>query len=251
MGSLSTTSSENHAQHLHNVTFSADGFRLSGTLHLPGTQNPPVVIGSHGLVATSDSPKQIALAQRCTASGIAYFRFDHRGCGASQGVFDRVTSLEARCSDLLCAIECVRGEMGLGGPIGLFGSSMGGAVCIAACSKIDPACLAIYAAPVRSRTLTRPGAGASASNPAQPPGRRRGWSFDLAPKLSDLHHILVIHGDADKVVPFADAEEIYTHAGEPKKLIVQPVGDHPMSHVPHQQRFVRDVVDWFRAWLFA
>jgi predicted acyl esterase len=83
------------------ITFLSDGFKLYGTLHLPPAERPPVVIGSHGLLSSSSSPKQIALARACTAAGIAYFRFDHRGRGKSEGVFKEVTSLKARCTDLL------------------------------------------------------------------------------------------------------------------------------------------------------
>ncbi len=82
------------------ISFHSDGLILKGTLHLPTVDHPPVVIGSHGLYSNQDSPKQIALARACNTLGMAYFRFDHRGCGSSQGEFDPVTSLAARCTDL-------------------------------------------------------------------------------------------------------------------------------------------------------
>ncbi|MBR9980379.1 MAG: damage-inducible protein CinA, partial [Desulfatitalea sp.] len=59
----------------------SDGHRLTGTLHLPDVERPPVVIGCHGLLADRRSPKQIALASALGRLGIAYLRFDHRGCG--------------------------------------------------------------------------------------------------------------------------------------------------------------------------
>lgn len=76
------------------IQFAADGFRLKGTLHLPAADNPPVVIGCHGLLSDRSSPKQIALAEACNALGLAFFRFDHRGCGESTGRLEAVTSLE-------------------------------------------------------------------------------------------------------------------------------------------------------------
>ena len=102
------------------ITFLSDGFELHGTLHLPAAERPPVVIGSHGLLSSSSSPKQIALARACTAAGIAYFRFDHRGRGKSEGVFKKVTSIEARCADLLCAIKCIQSRADTGSKLGLF-----------------------------------------------------------------------------------------------------------------------------------
>ena len=67
------------------LSFSSDGFRLSGTLHLPGMPLPPIVVGSHGLLSSGSSPKQIELARQCSENGMAFFRFDHRGCGHSDG----------------------------------------------------------------------------------------------------------------------------------------------------------------------
>jgi alpha-beta hydrolase superfamily lysophospholipase len=113
-----------------NITFSSNGFTLKGTLHLPDAEHPPVVIGSHGLFSSGSSPKQIALAKRCNACGIAFFRFDHRGCGQSQGIFQEVTTLEARCNDMISAIKTIQNRNDTGNRIGLFGSSMGGAVCL-------------------------------------------------------------------------------------------------------------------------
>jgi alpha-beta hydrolase superfamily lysophospholipase len=69
------------------IMFSSDGLCLRGTLHRPSCDLPPVVIGSHGLLSSRRSPKQIALANRCCRYGMAFFRFDHRGVGDSQGPF--------------------------------------------------------------------------------------------------------------------------------------------------------------------
>ena len=85
------------------------------------------------------SPKQIALAEACTAQGMAYFRLDHRGCGESAGRLEEVTSLEARVNDVLQALRVIESRPDLGKRIGLFGSSMGGAVClqVATCRKVE------------------------------------------------------------------------------------------------------------------
>ena len=89
------------------ITFLSGGFRLKGVLHLPSAENPPLVIGSHGLESSGDSPKQIALAEKCNKAGIAFFRFDHSGCGNSEGNFPEVTSLESRREDLISAYKTV------------------------------------------------------------------------------------------------------------------------------------------------
>ena len=230
----------------HKILFSIDGFRLTGTLHMPLRKKPPVVIGSHGLLADSNSPKQIALAKRCTASGIAYFRFDHRGCGQSEGIFHEVTSLEARCSDLLAAIETIKARNDTSDQIGLFGSSMGGATCIAAAGKFEVAATVIFAAPVRSRKIISPSVESSSDLSTPSPADTKSF-FDLSDRISIVHNILIIHGDQDHVVPVSNALELYKKAGKPKKLIVQKGGDHRMSRPSDQKRFIHDAVRWFRA----
>jgi alpha-beta hydrolase superfamily lysophospholipase len=96
------------------IAFLSDDLLLQGTLHLPAAPRPPLVIGCHGLHSNKDSPKQIALARACNRLGLAYFRFDHRGCGRSQGEFEKVTSLSARCRDLRNALDTVRNRAEIG-----------------------------------------------------------------------------------------------------------------------------------------
>ncbi len=231
----------------HKILFSADGFRLTGTLHMPLHKKPPVVIGSHGFLADSNSPKQIVLAKRCTASGIAYFRFDHRGCGQSEGIFNEVTSLEARRSDLLAAIETIKARNDTSDQIGLFGSSMGGATCIAAASKTKVASIVIFAAPLRSRKIISPSFESPISDVSTSSYCGVKSFFDLSDIVSTVHNILIIHGDQDNVVPVSNAWEIHEKAGKPKKLIVQKGGDHRMSRKSDQKRFIHDAVRWFQA----
>jgi len=138
------------------ISFLSDNLLLRGILHLPAVEKGPIVIGSHGLLSSVNSPKQIALARRCNDFGIAFFRFDHRGCGKSEGVFKEVTSLDARCTDILSAIETIRSQGYIGSRIGLFGSSMGGAACISAACTIKIDSMVVNAAPLRSRMIKRP-----------------------------------------------------------------------------------------------
>jgi alpha-beta hydrolase superfamily lysophospholipase len=231
---------------IQRIAFSSDGLLLKGTLHLPAKSHPPVVFGSHGLFSTSNSPKQIELAKKCNANGLAYFRFDHRGCGESEGVFEKDTSLDARCADLLNAVETVLTRNDTGKRIGLFGSSMGGAVCISLANAVKIEAMVTFAAPVRSRGINKTIENSDDSNNSYPLFDGKNLQFDLSDKLSNLHNILVFHGDEDRVVPPSNAREIYTKAGNPKKLIMQKGGDHPMNDVKHQEHFIRKAAFWFR-----
>jgi len=234
---------------LKNISFLSDSYTLKGTLHLPCVDKPPVVIGSHGLFSTGDSPKQIELARKCNDLKIAFFRFDHRGCGSSDGVFNEVTSLEARCKDLTCAIETICARDDIGEKIGLFGSSFGGAACISVASELKIDALVTIAAPVSSRWIMDAveKAGDNTHSDLLSKGHLK---FDISEKLEKINHILLFHGDKDTVVPFGHSKIIYEKAGFPKKRIMQKNGDHNMSIKEHQQRFVKEASAWFQAAFF-
>ena len=228
------------------IIFSSDGFILSGRLHLPLVDKPPVVIGSHGLFSSSNSPKQIELAKQCTESGIAFFRFDHRGCGQSSGAFNDVTSLDARCNDLMSAIKTIQKRDDIGNKIGLFGSSMGGAVCISVASDIHVDSLVTVAAPVFGHTIIDSMEKSNKSNRLTTTLAKKNHHSDITDKLSSLHHILIFHGDSDELIPPLNAQKLYEEAGEPKKLIMQHGGDHRMRNREHQKAFIKEAVDWFK-----
>ena len=230
---------------IEEIIFSSDEFLLKGYLHLPPLNSPPFVIGCHGLFSDKNSPKQIELAQHCNQLNIAYFRFDHRGCGESKAPFETVTSLDARCTDLSAAANMLKARDDLGDQMGLFGSSMGGAVCLAAARMIQANSVISWAAPIRSADLVQKHAdptGGSATPFKKKP-------FDISNQLAGLRNILIFHGDADETVPLPQAEEIYERVFEPKKLVILPYSDHRMSNPADQQAFLREALLWFQAFL--
>jgi len=227
------------------ITFRSGGYRLSGTLHLPDVPRPPVVIGSHGLFGTAASAKQTALAAACLSVGMGYLRFDHRGCGHSEGDFEKVTTLDGRVQDLLAAADMIGNRPDTGDQVGYFGSSLGGAVCIRASGLKMPAAMVLCAAPVRSSDID-PVRAAAMDVSTETTGRPAGLTFDVAAEAATLREVLVFHGDADEVVPYRHAGEIYTAAAGPKKMITLPGGDHRMTAVDHQKIFVAETLRWFK-----
>jgi len=234
---------------IQHVSFHCDGLQLKGALHLPAVDHPPVVIGSHGLFSNQDSPKQIALARACNELGMAYFRFDHRGCGRSQGEFERVTSLPARCSDLKKAVEIIKGRHEIGDRIGLFGSSMGGTVCLNVAAELEIDAIVTFAAPLGSRIRSGRFKKSKYLNASVIFLDAEKNDFDISQHLPQIHNILIIHGEKDETVPLFHAAEIYRLAGGPKKIIVQPYGDHRMSRKEDQVDFVDMASRWFKSGL--
>ena len=226
----------------HSVSFVADGMQLSGVLHLPDHEPLAVVIGCHGLMADKHSPKQIALARGCTAIGMAYFRFDHRGCGDSQGTFEIDTTLENRTSDLMAAVHAVNRMLGKTIPIGLFGSSLGGTVCLTAAQNLSPFAMVTLATPVQSRSIQLPDDSPESLKKEFVENR---LTFNVSAAIGSLRHILIVHGSSDQTVAIENAHRIYSLARNPKAQLILKGGDHRISSRAHQERFLRETVQWF------
>jgi len=232
--------------------FLVDQLTLTGELCLPDTPDPPLVVGSHGLEGTRFSAKQRVLSQLLPENGIAFFRFDHRGCGESQGDFVTDTSLEKRTRDFLAAVTHVR-EMGLtSASLGVFGSSMGGATCINAWQSLENRfgrlCGGVLcAAPLKSRTIQNIPTRGTKTRPDLPVSFfEQNLLFDLTDQAAALHHVLIFHGDADQVVPVKNAQVLLETMQGPKHAVIQENGDHPMSSPVHQSQFEARAVTWFK-----
>ena len=236
---------------IQNIEFISEGFWLKGVLHLPAIEKPPLVVGSHGLEGSKESAKQTVLAKLLSENHMAFFRFDHRGCGESQGNFITETSLEKRTLDYLAAVNHVLGLKKTSRDIALFGSSMGGATCINAwegLSKMDiRLCGAVLcASPVKSRSIQNIPLEANENRPALPLSFfEKNLLFNILDKATNLSHVLIFHGNADSVVPVSNAHELFALAKEPKRLIIQKGGDHQMRKGKDQEQFEKEALAWY------
>ncbi len=236
---------------LKKIDFQVGGFTLKGELQFPEIKDPPLVVGSHGLEGSKLSAKQMVLSRLLPSKGIAFFRFDHRGCGQSQGNFLTDTSLEKRTQDYLGAVRHILDLNLTSQKLGLFGSSMGGATCINAWESLGALGVeicggVICSAPVQSRTIKNIPFQADGNRPALPLSFfKKNLLFNLLDKTKALHHLLIFHGDADEVVPVSNAHDIYTRMQSPKKKIIHRGGDHQMTSKDHQAEFAREMLAWF------
>jgi len=228
------------------LAFVSDGLTLQGVLHLPDRLPAPFVVGCHGLFADKESPKQQALAMACCEKGLAFFRFDHRGCGTSDGDFAAATSLGARCRDLEDAVQAVTGHSQTLGPVGLFGSSMGGAVVLASARQWPDIRIVTVAAPLESEPVAA--AVQLSDNPTArslPPSfYDRALRFNLAEAVAGLSNVLLFHGEEDAVVPVEHARQIYDLCADPKELVIFEGGDHRVSTEADQAVFVKKAANW-------
>jgi len=233
------------------IEIPVDGLVLSAFLHIPDVPAPPLVIGCHGLFADAESPKQKALAGALASKGIAFLRLDHRGCGKSGGDFKRDTAFPARLRDLNAARAAMKARCDLSGMTGLFGSSMGGAVCLASALSEPVAALCVYAAPAHFAPLARVLSSSGDDKRLSPQFFAPENAFDLPGGFLNTGPLLVFHGDNDAVVPVAHGREIYERAAGPKSIVIFEGGGHPMNDPVHQAMFLERATAFFTSHLLS
>ena len=114
------------------VSFTSDGLRLSGVLHLPesGSGPWPAFLLLHGFGGTKNGAGDLAAAELLTSLGFAALRFDFRGCGESEGERAYIRCLD-QVSDTRNAITYLQSQPSIERErIGVMGGSFGAAVAI-------------------------------------------------------------------------------------------------------------------------
>lgn len=231
------------------LTFEAhsDGLKLYGDMHLPKESPAPCVICSHGLFSSKESPKFVAMAQSLAAGGFVAVRYDHRGCGRSQGAIEDST-VSGRMRDLLSIYKRVRQHRAVNGTFGLMGSSMGGHVSLLTAEWLKISALAIWATPFTIGRKKKTEADLSY------PVLKDAFYADLnrhrlKQVLGGVHSCLVVHGQNDEMVPLWHALSIYSGLKCPKMLEILPDADHRISAHADRQAAIHRSVRFFQAML--
>jgi len=224
----------------------SEGKKIYGILHLPRTPSPPCVIASHGLFSSKDSEKFVAIGELFSAQGIALIRYDHQGCGESEGELS-ATTVSARIKDLEAIFELAANHPLLGDRFGLLGSSMGGFISIfKAAADFRVKALALWATPALLE-----------GDPEAMEGEVRlqdifyedAVKYDAGKTIEGLSTCLLLHGEEDAIVPLAHAETLYQAARSPKHLEVFPRGDHRFTDPHGRHRAIRMSLEWFQRYL--
>jgi putative redox protein len=233
------------------------GDTLSGVLHHPAGGNPDgAVILCHGMESDKNSEKLILLGRELAQRGLLALRFDFSYVGESSGEFEDIT-YSGEVEDLRAAYALMRERQS--GKTAIFGSSMGGTVALLfAAGERNVAALATLAAPLHPenfprRTLTAAqlrqwrDLGYTIYN-----GRRLKASLladleqiDVPAAAREIHcPVLILHGDADEVVPVAEAYELGACLHHSKRLSIFEGGDHRLSDPALMERALAEVLDW-------
>ncbi len=235
---------------VRDISFKCGRLELAGTLHLPPGPPRAAVIGCHGMLANRMSAKQIALAGKCTGSAMAYFRFDHRGCGQSRGDLRLAGILDDRRQDLLAALDKIRDLLGPDIPVGLFGSSLGGTVALQVAAETGLHPIVTAAAPVKMDRISQATIASLKEAGLNPgPDYRAAIAFDITSCLDRVSGALVIHGGLDDVVPVDNAHLIYARVKDPKRIVIITDSDHAFGRPSHQKRLVELAHHWLQSLL--
>jgi alpha-beta hydrolase superfamily lysophospholipase len=238
-------------------TVESDGLAIAGEV----TETPcarSLVVLVHGIPLSVPNPSDGGyplLASKIAERGHATLTFNMRGTGASEGDFhiggwyrDIETVMDFVGTSLRDRFEKVF----------MVGFSAGGALSIEFVARhggVDG--LAACAAPARFTTLFPREELFVFLEVAKEVGIIRRFDFPPSPdgfykELEDNAAIdyvgrvnpvplLLIHGDADTMVPVSDAHQLAEAAGEPKELVVLPAGEHQLRH---DERTLDTIFGW-------
>ena len=216
----------------------SDGQKIVGILHLPDIeQSTPCVITCHGYYSTKDSKKYVEIANRFCSEGFAVLRFDFRGCGESEGDIEE-TTLSNRVSDLESALRFIRKNVSE--RIGLLGSSLGGCVAIITAVKDGGIkAVTVWSTPFYLSRLFK-----------KELFLRDAKKYNLPEMVKKIATpILIIHGDADELVPLYHANDLYKITNEPKRLKIMNGGDHRFTNPTDRKQAIKLSIEWYKKYL--
>ena len=228
------------------IRTASEGKKIYGILHLPRNPSPPCVIASHGLFSSKDSEKFVEIGDVFSAQGIAVIRYDHQGCGESEGDLS-ATTVSSRIKDLDAIVDLAIHHPLLGDRLGLLGSSMGGFISIfKGASDARVQAVALWATPARLE--------GKAHDPKEEILLQHTFyddakKYDAEKAIRRLNNCLLLHGEADETVPPRHAESLYQSAQSPKHIEIFTGGDHRFTNPQYRRQAIQMSLEWFQKYL--
>jgi fermentation-respiration switch protein FrsA (DUF1100 family) len=193
-----------------------DGTQLHGW-YLPGKDPQAVILFCHGNAGNLTHRVDVMqdLPQYADASLLV---FDYRGYGKSQGSPDEAGVLaDARAARKWLAERAGVAET----DIVLWGESIGGAVAVDLAAEDGARGL------ILENAFTSLPEVAAWHYPWLPVRWLMRGQLNSLAKIGRYHGpLLMVHGDADSVIPYSLGERLFSAANEPKRFVTQPGADH-------------------------
>jgi putative redox protein len=245
-------------QEQEQVSFlNSHGDTLSGVLHHPAGGEPrSAVIVCHGMESDKNSEKLVFLSRALAERGVLVLRFDFRYVGESSGKFEDIT-YSGEVEDLQAAYSLIQDRQP--GKTAILGSSMGGTVALLFTAR-EPgvAALVTVAAPLHPENFPQ-----RILSPMQiQQWRDQGFTVYNGQRLNlsllkDLERInvieqarkitcpvLILHGDADEVVPVEEAFELHSCLNNSNRLFILKDTDHRLSDPTVMRQAMGEALDW-------
>jgi putative redox protein len=235
---------------------SRKGNLLVGDLHRSHGDRGPALVLCHGMESTRGGTKQLAMVERFVPRGYTVLRFDFSYVGESEGRFEDLT-ISGEVADALGAIDFLY-EFAPSACV-LIGSSLGGTVALlAAAQALERVDAVATIAAVADSALFVHELTPSQIDSWRETGRRA-WreghlnvgflddveQIDVRAAVARIDRpLLVMHGDADDVVPPHHAQLIAAAAAGPVRLEIFPNVAHRFEEPGALPRLLDTVDDW-------
>ncbi len=226
------------------------GEKLCAVLSDPsGDFGRPIIVLCHGFNSSKEARSIVTLEKTLNAKNISTFRIDFFGQGESDGNFEDITASEA-VDDVVRAVNFLKSKGYK--RVGLVGSSFGGLACLIAAAKSHEIYVLALRSPVADyeevEFLQRGEDGmlkwkhekiASKENRPvkyafiEDAKRNNGLAF--APKI--FVPTLIVHGDADRIVPIGQSKKLASLIPGCRLEII-PGADHRYTDPEHFNKMI-------------
>lgn len=244
---------------VQNIKFKGSlGSTLAAKLHLPDGPTRAYAIFAHCFTCTKDILAARKIADELSKRGVALFRFDFTGLGASAGDFED-TTFTSNIGDILSAAEYLRENYEA--PSILIGHSLGGAAILAAAGDVPEAkAVATIGAPADADHVIHNFSDhldeievsglAELKLAGRPFKIKREFIEDLrnqtiAERVSKMNKaLMVLHAPNDATVGIDNAAQIYTAAKHPKSFVSLDTADHLLSNANDVEYVAEVIAAW-------
>jgi alpha-beta hydrolase superfamily lysophospholipase len=195
---------------------------LAYALFLPDEQPRAGIVICHGAGSAKESHFDFGRAVR--GAGMAALALDARGHGKSDGEFGPTAF-----ADVLEMVDVLREHTP---NVALRGSSMGGFQALHTAAIARPPLVAVVAiCPAPEELLLRGVRSGRLTDFRMDRAALEPWlqTLDIRKAVASLAGrtaVMFMHAEGDEQVPYTVSEELFTAAGEPRRLLIVPGGHH-------------------------
>lgn len=252
------------------LSFRSGPFTLAAVADLPGDSQSlsaiapvkrPGVLFCHGFTGNRFETRRlfVRMASRLAARGIGSFRFDHRGCGESEGDFGDFTP-RGMLEDARNALRAMQSQTWIDRErIAIVGFSLGGAVASYLAQYYPQASAVVLWSPVAETVRVR-NLVLQSQDPYSPDVDTVDFGgFRVCREFLDEigHHdpvaclqsypqsVFILHGEDDVVVPPEQAKLYISARNNPNdKLVLLPHADHGYTTAANGDLIVNRTEEW-------